>query len=361
MMRPVRNFAWRRFLFSITRGGISGRDPEDRYIVAFPFLTSQFVYKLTVVALMAVSTLTSISLFGRHVYLELATHFRLQYAFVSVGCILILISFHSWKLLPFAVSCALLNSLYILPYYSREFSGVSYTAATRLRLMQTNVLGSSKNYSALLGSITAAHPDLIVLQELTDEWWNQIGPLTADYRYSKAVPRPGGSGMAILSRYPLEAVEVLSMDPSTHLALLARINVDDTMVSVLSLHPPTPVRTDKFLNRNQQFARAASIMKAASGVRIIIGDLNTTMWSPYFADLVRESGLRDARKGFGLNNTWPVPLPSFLQLPIDHCLVSEDVVVEGIRTGKRTGSDHRPLIVDVQFKKTEKSGNQTGP
>ena len=82
----------------------------------------------------------------------------------------------------------------------------------------------------------------MVLQELTDEWWNQIKALTSDYRYSKAVPRPGGSGLAILSRYPLEDVEVLSLDASTHLALLARVNVDGTMVSMLALHPQTPVR-----------------------------------------------------------------------------------------------------------------------
>lgn len=46
--------------------------------------------------------------------------------------------------------------------------------------------------------------------------------------------------MAILSRFPLEDVELLSLDASTHLALLARVNVDGTKVSMLSLHPQTP-------------------------------------------------------------------------------------------------------------------------
>ena len=317
---------------------------------SFPFVTSQLIYKLTIGTLIVVSLLTLIGFFGHHAYLELATHFRLQYVFLSAACILLLINSHSWRVLPLAVVCAALNSLYILPYYSRDFLPVSYAAGTHLRLMEANVLGSNRNYAALLGSITAAHPDIVVLQELTDEWWNQIQSLHSVYPFSKAVPRSGGSGMAILSRFPLDSVEVLSFDESTHLALLARVNVDGTKVSLLALHPQTPMRKDKFLNRNRQFAQAASIMKASSGVRIIIGDLNTTMWSPYFADLVRESGLRDARKGFGLNTTWPMPLPPFLQLPIDHCLVSDEVAVAGFGTGKRTGSDHRPLVVDLQFR-----------
>jgi endonuclease/exonuclease/phosphatase (EEP) superfamily protein YafD len=140
------------------------------------------------------------------------------------------------------------------------------------------------------------------------------------------------------------------MDQSTHIALWVRVNVQGTPISILALHPPTPVRTDKFNNRNQQFARAAALLKSTSGVRILIGDLNTTMWSPYFADLIRESGLRDVRKGFGLNCSWPLPLPSFLQIPIDHCLVSDDLVVAGVTTGKRTGSDHRPLVVSLRLK-----------
>jgi len=317
----------------------------------FPFVTSHLIYKLTVVTLIAVATLTLVSLFGHHLYLELATHFRLQYALLSVTCILLLINAHSWKLLPVAVCCALLNSMYILPYYSQEISPVSYAAATRLRLMQANVLGSNQKYAALIGTIKAAHPDIVVLQELTDEWWNQIQALTSEYPFSKAAPRPGGSGMGILSRYPLEKVDVLALDSSTHLALLATVKVEGAAVSILCLHPPTPVRSDKFLNRNQQFTQAAAIMKGISGVRVIIGDLNTTMWSPYFKDLIRESGLRDARIGFGIINTWPMPLPPFLQIPIDHCLVSEDVAVSGIGTGKRTGSDHRALIVDLLFRK----------
>jgi len=313
------------------------------------FVSTQLVFKLTLAVLIVVAILSLISFFGHHVFLELATHFRLQYVLVSTVCIFLFIALRSWKLLPLAVCCALLNLAYVLPYYFAAPQREKYSSATQLRLMQVNVLGSNRKYLKLLETVREADPDLIVLQELTEAWWKQIQVLEADYPYHKAVPKPGGSGMAVLSRYPLEDVEILTLDSSTHIALRASVNIEGTLVSVLSLHPPTPVLNAKFKNRNEQFTRAAAILRTTNGPRVLIGDLNTTMWSPYFVDLVRESGLRDARQGFGLMPSWPVPLPAFLQLPIDHCLVSEDVMIAGIRTGRRTGSDHRPLIVDVEI------------
>lgn len=326
-------------------------------MLLFQFVSSQPVYTLALMALIIVSLLTLMSLFGHHAYLELATHFRLQYALVSSVCIILFIISHSWKLLPLAVCCALLNLAYILSYYFVASHRVNSSAA-HLRLMLANVLGSNKNHAALIEAVKEANPDIIVLQEFTEDWWSHTQVLNSDYPYYKAVPKPKGSSMALFSRYPLEEVEVLTLDASTYLALSARVNIAGTPVSILSLHPPTPVRTDKFLNRNEQFTRAASILRAMTGTRFLIGDLNTTMWSPYFMDLVRESGLRDARRGYGLRPSWPMPLPAFLQIPIDHCLVSDDVVVEGIRTGRRTESDHRPLIVDVQFERSELRASQ---
>jgi endonuclease/exonuclease/phosphatase (EEP) superfamily protein YafD len=315
-------------------------------------VSPQLIYKFVIVILVVVSAFTCISPFGRHAYLELATHFRLQYALVSLACIIPLIISQSWRLLPVAVLCALINWSYILPYYFAKPQRVNDSSAVHIRLMQANVLGSNKNYSAFAKAVSEAQPDIITVQELTEEWRNQIQALHSEYPYQKTVPRPGGAGMALLSRYPLEDLEVLTLDASTHLAILGKVNVKGTQVTVLSLHPPTPLRTDKFLNRNEQFNRAASILRATNGTKFLIGDLNTSMWSPYFADLVKESGLRDARGGFGLLPSWPMPLPAFLQIPIDHCLVSDDVAVEEIKTGRRTGSDHRPLIVDVRFKRT---------
>lgn len=311
-------------------------------------ITSERVYLLVLIASVAVAAFTLASLFGRHPYLELATHFRLQYALAASGCVILLIAFHSWRLLPLALCCAVLNWAFILPYYAAA-RPASAPDAVHLRLLHANVLWGNEDYAALAAVVEAERPDVLVLQEYTEAWHEYLRALPEQYPYSKAAPRPGGTGMALFSRHPLEAAEVLSLNASSHLAILARVNVEGTPLTILALHPPTPMLPAKFASRNEQFARAAPIMREARGAKLIIGDLNTTMWSPYFNDLVRESGLSDARQGFGISPSWPVPLPTPLQIPIDHCLVGGGVAVREVRTGGRTGSDHRPLVVDVSL------------
>jgi len=41
---------------------------------------------------------------------------------------------------------------------------------------------------------------------------------------------------------------------------------------------------------------------------------------------------------------------SLLMIPIDHCMVSSDIRVVSAQTGERIGSDHLPLIVELEMK-----------
>lgn len=314
-------------------------------------ITPQRLHLFVAFTTVAVSALSLASLFGRHPYLELATHFRLQYALAASSCVILSVVFHSWRLLPLALLCAIFNWTFILPYYAGSRPS-SPTSVIRLRVMHANVLVINKNYAALTAAIEQKRPDIVVLQEYTQAWHEQLQSLNSKYPYSKTAPRQGGSGMALFSRYPLEGAEVLNLDASDHLSILARVIVEGLALSVLSLHPPTPMRPDKFANRNEQFTRAAAIMRGTQGSKLLIGDLNTTMWSPYFVDLVRGAGLFDTRQGFGLKPSWPVPLPALLQIPIDHCLVGDGITVEMVRTGGWTGSDHRPLVIDLRLERS---------
>jgi endonuclease/exonuclease/phosphatase (EEP) superfamily protein YafD len=314
-----------------------------------PLVTTQRIHFLAAFVTLAVAACTLASLFGRRPYLELTTHFRLQYALAASACLIPLFAFHSWKLAPLALACAVLNWSFIVPYYFAAPRHAAPSVGTRVRLMHANVLWGNRDYAALASVVERERPDVLVLQEFTGAWEESLRGLEAQYPYSKLAPRPAGTGMALFSRHPFEGAEVLSLDATSHLALFARVKVEGATLSVLALHPPTPIRADKFANRNLQFERAASIMREAQGPKLLVGDLNVTMWSPYFTDLLRDSGLNNARKGFALIPSWPVPLPTPLQIPIDHCLVSHDLTVNSIRTAARTGSDHRPLVVDLSF------------
>jgi endonuclease/exonuclease/phosphatase (EEP) superfamily protein YafD len=56
--------------------------------------------------------------------------------------------------------------------------------------------------------------------------------------------------------------------------------------------------------------------------------------------------LRDTRAGFGIQASWPTQIPP-LGIPLDHCLVSPELVVLDRRLGPAVGSDHRPVILEL--------------
>jgi len=307
--------------------------------------SSQLIFHLTLVALTAVVVLTLASQFGQYLFLELTTHFRLQYVLVAIFCAVVFTVLQEWKFLPIAIICAVLNAIYLGPYL-RPASHVDVDGP-RLRLLHANILKDNRDFKAVFDPVSKTNADLVVLQEVTHEWDNQIEILKQKYPYRKSAPGPEGSGMAVLSRFPFQHKQILHLDASTHVAILVKVEVEGRPVTLLSLHPTTPITPKKFANRNRQFAEAATLLNSIEGSKILVGDLNTTMWSPYFRTLVEKSGLTDVHVGFGLLTSWPMPLPSFLRLPIDHCLVSRDVMVKDVQIGDKINSDHRPLIVDL--------------
>ncbi len=306
-------------------------------------------------ATFALFALSVAGLFHRPRYFELASHFRLQYLWAAALCGVCLTWRRVWTWALLAGAIVIFNGLFIAPLYRHPRLPAS--AGVSLKVMLSNVMGGNRNYAAVLREVRAENPDILVIEECTPLWWQNLEILKADYPHSEAVLQYGGGGIALFSRFPLENVQVHRVGGSVHTIITARVNLNGTRLEILAMHPLTPVTDDKFSERNRQLAWAADYMRGLTGPRILIGDLNTTLFSPYFQDLVRDSGLHNARQGQGLLPSWParydvVPaIPPFLRIPIDHCLVSDEISVARIRLGPRVGSDHLPLLVDLVIAK----------
>ena len=86
---------------------------------------------------------------------------------------------------------------------------------------------------------------------------------------------------------------------------------------------------------------------------LVVGDLNTTPWSPYFKDLLKLGALRNSMKGWGVQTTWPATSYP-LRIPIDHALHSPGLVILNREIGPDVGSDHLPVILDVHVSDRER-------
>jgi endonuclease/exonuclease/phosphatase (EEP) superfamily protein YafD len=134
-------------------------------------------------------------------------------------------------------------------------------------------------------------------------------------------------------------------------AFIGKVRLGSTAVSIVGAHPYPPSREQLSQRRNAQLRRLAELVNASGEPTVLVGDLNTTSWSPAFADFLDSTGLRDSRRGFGVQPSWPTLMP-LAYIPIDHCLVSPEIVVKSRKIGRDVGSDHLPVIALLDIPET---------
>jgi len=117
---------------------------------------------------------------------------------------------------------------------------------------------------------------------------------------------------------------------------------------LIATHPIPPISDLYYSARNDQLLDTANSIVKQSGAKILVGDLNVSMWSSDYRTFEDISGLSNARQGFGILPTWPSNFP-FLMIPIDHVLASEHFVINNFTLGDDIGSDHLPIIVELSL------------
>lgn len=237
----------------------------------------------------------------------------------------------------------------ILPYYWPNT--IPKQHGTAFKILQLNVLFDNFHHQKVIDLIQKEKPDLIALEEFQQHWLTALEPINKSYPYRVTVPETSPFGVALYSKYPLSDpyIEhygsfsgVLPPMPS----ILTLVKIDNQPIRFIVTHPVPP---NAFKIRNTQF----SIMGAARGryepKLIILGDLNSSQWSPFFQALLRQTRFRDSQLGFGVQPSWPSNI-WWLKTPIDHVLVSPDILVLNRYIGPDIGSDHLPVLVVLSLK-----------
>ena len=280
-----------------------------------------------------------------HRYLELFSHFRLQYLLSSLLLALIFLVLRRRTHGALMLAVTLLNAWFVAPWYLGQEQDVA-AGAPRIKLLHANVLTDNESHSELLDLIASEDPDLVFVQELTPEWSQTLAALHADYPYRRTEPRDDSFGIAVYSRIRLDSVQLIRSPPLDLPTLRVHASINGTALTLISTHPIPPMGRYLYAARNEQLVSIAETVMAGDGPTVLLGDLNISMWSHHYRQLERVTGLRNSRHGFGIHPTWPTFLPIAL-IPIDHCLVSPGVRVLDMKTGPGIGSDHLPLIVTL--------------
>jgi endonuclease/exonuclease/phosphatase (EEP) superfamily protein YafD len=286
-----------------------------------------------------------------HWRFEQASNFKPQYFFGSLAFAAVFAAMKRWRWMFAALCCASIVSASIIPWYLPK-AGTSAKMDSsrpgdqRLRVLFSNVLFTNQRHEPLIDLIRAENPDLIFPQEITPSLAEALNGIREAYPHGVIKPGEHADGIAALSRLPLVKAEDAGIGEYMGPSLDVRLQLGDRLLHILSTHTPPPRDDFHLRQRNENLRVLTERIQTLSAPKIVIGDLNVTMWSPYYQSFIETSGLVNAREGFGLLPSWPSDSWP-LRIPIDHCLVSSDVRVINLRTGPNIGSDHLPLIAEL--------------
>jgi len=274
---------------------------------------------------------------------QLLAHFKLQYLVISV-LLCVALALHRQPVYVGGLLLAVgLNASLVIPWYIADSMPLG---DTQLKVLNANILSSNTEHQRLFDLLNAEVPDVVLLQEVSAEWLVALEPLRQNYPYSYAEAREGNFGIALFSRVPLTSVSHIDSRPLGYPTITATMEVNGAVLHLVGTHPMIPLGKQHYSDRNEQLASIAELFEGRDDSKILIGDLNTSMWGIHYRSLEEKTGLRNARTGFGIVPTWPTFMP-FAMIPIDHVLVSDDISVVEMRSGPRIGSDHLPLIVTI--------------
>lgn len=215
------------------------------------------------------------------------------------------------------------------------------------RVYVANLWARNTEVEAIAASVAAADADVVVLIELGDAAAERLDEILADHPHRVVTPRveraSGAARLAIASRWPLTPVDADRADGLAAVGAEAALP-DGTRLRLIGAHLTRPWPFQWEHAQAWQAERLAARIGETPVRTVVAGDFNAAHAGRPVRLLVEATGLRPAP---AVRGTWPAALPAPLRITIDQALVSPDLTVVRRDLGRPTGSDHRPVIIEV--------------
>ncbi|MGB1316603.1 MAG: endonuclease/exonuclease/phosphatase family protein, partial [Flavobacteriales bacterium] len=198
-----------------------------------------------------------------------------------------------------------------------------------------------------LTQISELNADVISIQELNSNWSGLIDSIVRpNYPYSVEEPWSNCCyGTGLYSRYPFASSEVKNHDGIP--VVYAEVEVDETIVRVISLHTFTPVFPNNTEERNLSLKAIAEFVKREGNPSIVFGDFNIVPWEKTFQNFLQTGGLTEVACGF--QATYPLDL-GFPLIPIDHINYTAEFEPTNCGSMSISGSDHKAIYASFKLK-----------
>jgi len=264
---------------------------------------------------------------------------------VPLGLALVL---RRWREAAVAVLVVAAFGVFMVPR-AVPASGDPSRHADTIVVLSVNVLGGGADTDRIMALIRREHPDLVSIQELTDDAVARLDAagIGRELPHRALRPRPGVSGTGLYSTFPL--VEGRGLDEeSTFDMARATMRTERGEIDVVAVHtsPPMPGAATSRWRRDFTLLPEAD---RDGPLRILAGDFNASLDHSPLRKLIG-SGYLDAgdAAGAGLVPTWPNghALPP---VTIDHVLVDGRAGVGQVKVFDVPGSDHRAMVAHLRM------------
>lgn len=297
-------------------------------------------------AALAALVLTILLLLGRfHWFLQLLTHFRLPCAIGFILLALLLLPIKSFKSAALVAVCLVFQliplSRHYLPFGKDNNTGFG----PELKVITFNVLTINQEHSEVLRLIRKEQPDLVCLQETSQDWIDSLQPLRDDYPFTKEHPKDNNTGLLLLSKLPIQECKVVTNSLIGNPYMTATLDWNGQALTLINAHPYPPMNSLLSKQLQATFRKINQDATNKTTPLIVVGDFNCSAYAPDFKLLGNE--LRDSSRGRGYPVTWQRGHP-LLGIPIDQLLYSRDLVCSSRKIGPKQGSDHSPIIATLQ-------------
>jgi endonuclease/exonuclease/phosphatase (EEP) superfamily protein YafD len=283
-----------------------------------------------------------------HWLLDIAANFRWYWL---VAAVVGLVACLRWRR-PLAIGslalAAAANGWELSPYWLPGPAPAAISRREPLSIVSANVLWSNPEKARVRDWLGDRDADVVAILEMNEDWLTVIEPLLARYPHRVVRTRKDNFGIALFSKRPFLAVDVVEFGGVPLPSIVARIEWDGTPFTIVATHPPPPGGPALAAARDTALRGLAAFVAAAEDPCVVVGDLNATPWSAVFRDLIRMSGLRDSALGRGIQPTWNARFPA-PRIPIDHILVPPGTVVLDRSVGPDLGSDHFPVAARLSL------------
>ncbi len=279
-----------------------------------------------------------VSYFGDELwFLDYFAHFRLHYLWLMAGLLVILWLFNM-SLFFWITLILLIVNAYDYTYYWRISAPVVPLTDNHISVLTYNQWHYNQNFQLVVDAFEKSEADVIFIHEASVPMLRAMQQLQWLYPYQHPIPERRQHSMAILSKYPWQNLRYQQFGQLN--AMIVDFTSGNTVITMIGVHPHSPVTPERAAMQDKHLMGVAEYAATLSHPVIVAGDFNATPWSAIFRRFIDVSTMHSTVKMPDVRTTWPSWLPYFMQIPIDHILVSPHFgLVEGRRVGS-LGSDH---------------------